>query len=56
LGPDVELRRTPYDLAGAAERIRNTTYPQASEFAERNVQHPPAAKEMLEALGRVELK
>ena len=33
LGPDVQLRRTPYDLAKAAERIRDTNYPQARDFA-----------------------
>ena len=36
LGPGVELRRTPYDLAGAAERIRVSKYPQADEFAANN--------------------
>jgi predicted phosphodiesterase len=29
LGPDVQLRHAPYDLAKAAERIRATSYPQA---------------------------
>jgi putative phosphoesterase len=48
LGPDVELRHTSYDLAAAAERIRGTGYPQAREFAESNVLHPPSAAEMLE--------
>ncbi len=33
LGPDVQLRHTPYDIEKAAERIRDTTYPQAEEFA-----------------------
>src|SRR5262249_27594859 len=47
LGPDVRLRHTPYDLPRAAERIRDTTYPQAQEFAARYVLHPPSEGEML---------
>jgi predicted phosphodiesterase len=49
LGPDVQLRHTDYDLAGAADRIRGTAYPQAQEFAERNVLHPPSEAEILAA-------
>jgi predicted phosphodiesterase len=56
LGPGVQLRHTPYDLATAAGRIRATHYPQAEEFAERNVLQPPSEENMLEAFGRVELK
>ena len=37
LGPDVELRRTEYDLTRAAERIGQTNYPGASEFAQNYV-------------------
>jgi predicted phosphodiesterase len=56
LGPGVELRHTPYDLAIAAGRIRATEYPQAEEFAERNVLQPPSEEKMLEAFGRAEWK
>jgi predicted phosphodiesterase len=56
LGPGVQLRHTPYDLATAAGRIRATAYPQAEEFAEHNVLQPPSEEKMLEAFGRVELK
>jgi putative phosphoesterase len=56
LGPDVQFRRTPYDLAKAAERIRNTKYPQAQEFAEHNVLHPPSEKEMLDVFRKAEVK
>jgi len=56
LGPDVQLRRTAYDLAGAAQRIRSTAYPQAQEFAARHVLQPPAQQDMLAAFTRVELK
>jgi|SRR5579875_1081591 len=56
LGPDVQLKQTAYDLGDAAERIRNTKYPQAGEFAARNVLQPPSEAETLEAFARVELK
>ena len=56
LGPGVELRRTDYDLAQAAERIRATEYPQAEDFAARNVLEPPSEAMMLEAFTPVELK
>jgi len=54
--PDVQLRHTPYDLAKAAERIRDTQYPQAQDFAARNVLEPPSEEKTLEAFTRVELK
>ena len=54
LGPDIQLRRTVYDLAKAAERIRASTYPHAEDFAVRNVLHPPSEKEMLDAFARTE--
>lgn len=56
LGPDVQLRRTSYDFARAAERIRSTKYPEAEEFAAHNVLHSPSAQDMLQAFARVELR
>lgn len=56
LGSDVQLRHTPYDLAKAAERIGDTKYPQAQDFAARNVLQPPSEEETLEAFTRFELK
>ncbi|HEX7183484.1 MAG TPA: metallophosphoesterase family protein [Thermoanaerobaculia bacterium] len=56
LGPDVQLRHTPYDLAKAAERIRDTSYPQAHDFAARNILQPPSEAEMLEVFARAELR
>jgi putative phosphoesterase len=53
LGPDVALRRTPYDLERAAELIRRTGYPNAAEFAERNVLRPPSAEQALDVFGRI---
>jgi hypothetical protein len=56
LGPDVQLRHTPYDLAKAADRIRETSYPQAQDFAANNVLRPPSETAILEAFSRAELK
>ena len=55
-GPDIQLRQTPYDLTKAAERIRNTKYPQAQEFAAGNVLRPLSEEKSLEAFSRIELK
>lgn len=55
LGPDVQLRHTTYDLAAAAQRIRATDYPQAGQFADQYVLHPPSEATMLEVFSRVEL-
>lgn len=48
LGPDVEHRRTPYDLDEAAERIRAGGDPGAEEFIEKNLRNPPAPTEVSE--------
>jgi predicted phosphodiesterase len=55
LGPDIELRQTPYDFAAAAQRVRDTTYPHANDFAEHNILRPPAEADMLAAYARMEL-
>ncbi len=55
LGPDVELRRTSYDLEHAAARFRATSYPQAEEDA-RGVVQPPSEEDMLEIYAKAELK
>lgn len=55
LGPDVQLRHTPYDLPTAAERIRATPYPQAHEFAQ-DVLHPPSEGDMLEVFTKWEVR
>jgi predicted phosphodiesterase len=49
LGPGVELRHTPYDVAAAAARIRATPYPQAEDFAARYVLQPPSEAAMVAA-------
>ena len=56
LGPDVELRHTAYDLATAAERIRDTNYPQAQDFAANYVLQLPSEAMMLEVFARAELR
>lgn len=56
LDPDVQLRHTRYDLTRAADRIRCTTYPQAGDFAARNILRPPSEEETLAAFSRTELK
>ncbi len=55
LGPDVEFRRTTFDLTAAAERIRETKYPQAQEFAANSVLQPPSEAAMLELFAKVAL-
>lgn len=55
LGPDIQLRRTPYNLAHAADRIRATAYPQAEAFATRNVLQPPTERDMLDIFAQGEL-
>lgn len=56
LGSEVELRRTEFDLEAAAARIRGTTYPQAHQFTESNVLHPPAEAQMLALYATHELR
>jgi putative phosphoesterase len=45
LGPDVELRRTAYDLEAAAERIGTSRWPQAEEFVRENLLNVPSGDE-----------
>jgi predicted phosphodiesterase len=56
LGPDVQLKRTEYDLTKAAERIRHSDYPQREEFASKYVLQPPSEAETLELFARAEPK
>jgi hypothetical protein len=54
LGPGVQHRRTSYDLARAAQRVRATEYPQAQEFATHNILEPPTEARMLEVFARAQ--
>jgi predicted phosphodiesterase len=56
LGPNIQFQRTAYDLAKTAERIRATNYPQAQDFAARNILQPPSEREMLEAFSKVDIR
>ena len=47
LGPEVEMRRTDYDRDAAAERIRQSTWPDAEEFATSNVVSVPSKEQAL---------
>ena len=53
LGPDVEHRRTSYDLERAAAAIRATHWPRAEGFARENVLRIPTAAEALEVFERL---
>ncbi len=53
LGPNVELRRTPYDLEAAAAAIRATGFPGADELAAENVLTVPSAEEATEQFERL---
>jgi len=52
LGPDVELRRTPYDLDAAVERLRAGGMP-AFERIEELMRKPPPQAEVIEHAERV---
>lgn len=55
LGPDVQLRRTDYDFATAAEVIRATAFPQLETLAVRYVLSPPTEEETLQMYASAEL-
>lgn len=52
LGPDVTLRRTPYDPEAASARIRQSGFPQASEFVDSYVLGSPKEADVLELFER----
>lgn len=52
LGPDVDLRKTPYDLEAAAARVRASSGPGAADFAASNVVATPSAAEATEYFER----
>lgn len=56
LGPEIHLRHTDYDLPSAAERIRQTHYPEADKFVETYVLTVPSEAQMLQAYAKVELQ
>jgi predicted phosphodiesterase len=50
-----ELRRTPYDLDAAANRVRRTEYPLAEDFAAKSILEPPSQGAMSEVFSKAEL-
>jgi predicted phosphodiesterase len=56
LGPGIQLRHTPYNLNKAADRIRDSEYPEADDFIEHYLLRPPAEEDMLEAFSQAELR
>jgi predicted phosphodiesterase len=56
LGPHADLRHTDYDLQCAAERLRQSHYPQGAKFVESYVLSVPSEDQMLQAYSRAELK
>src|SRR5471030_2021130 len=56
LGPGVQLQRTPYDLASAADRVRSTGYPGAEQFATGHILQPPAEAMMVEMFEQAAVK
>ena len=48
------FRHTDYNLAQAAERIRQTDYPQAGDFAANNVLHSPTEADALAVFTQME--
>ncbi|MEM7535429.1 MAG: metallophosphoesterase family protein [Chloroflexota bacterium] len=55
IGDDVEMMHTDYDLEKAAERIRQSGYPHAEDFAENNILQAPSEADAMEMLLRLEL-
>jgi predicted phosphodiesterase len=51
-----ELRYTSYDLETAANRVRLTNYPGATDFAAQNILHPPTEGQMLEPFAKAEMQ
>jgi len=55
LDSGIELRKTDYDLARAAKRVRQTAYPQAETFANHSILNPPSKEMMSAAFSKAEL-
>jgi predicted phosphodiesterase len=52
----IQHRHTSYDLNKAADRIRQSGYPEADDFVARYLFNPPTEKEMLEAFSHSEIR
>jgi putative phosphoesterase len=56
LDAGIQHRHTSYDLNRAADRVRQSGYPEADDFVTRYLFHPPTEKEMLEAFSHAEIR
>ena len=56
LGPGVRPRRTDYDRAAAASRLRAVGAPEAEEFVRDNVLEVPSVEEAMDFMRRAEAK
>ncbi len=56
LDSDVQFKRTQYNLAEAADKVRETDYPQAADFADNNILTSPDVDEALERFTAMGLK
>jgi putative phosphoesterase len=56
LGPNVELRRTEFDFAAAADALRASGFPDADEVAKTLYVSPPSAAEVAEHFERQALE
>ena len=56
LGPNVEFRRTRFDLDRAADLIRATPYPDAESFAATSVLQPPSEHAMLDLFSKHDMR
>ena len=52
----IQLKHTNYDLDKAAERIRQSGYPEAEAFVEHYLLNPPTETQMLSAFSKAELQ
>ena len=53
---DIQLQQTSYNLEQASDRIRQSNYPQAEQFAANNILTVPTEEQMLELFNKAELK
>lgn len=56
LDGEIALQHTKYDLVQAAERIRQSSYPDAEAFASNNVLQAPSEAQALEMLTQLEAR
>ncbi|HSS62724.1 MAG TPA: metallophosphoesterase family protein [Candidatus Limnocylindrales bacterium] len=56
LGPDVDMRRTDYDRAAAAARIRSKDWDGAEQFAADHVLTAPSIEQAMEFMRKMEAK